>query len=117
MNWFTRVFKATASLLVLCPLAGLFVAQAQASDTSPLQTVATTTIATSAPSTTVAAPPAHTSQPSKLTVPASQGHYLVGSHSRPEVFPFLTAENKKKNRRRIVGGLSERSRPPHDRVG
>lgn len=95
MNWFTRVFKATASLLVLCPLAGLFVAQAQASDTIPPQTVATTTIATSAPSTTVAAPPAHTSQPSKLTVPASQGHYLVGSHSRPEVFPFLTAENKK----------------------
>jgi len=66
MNWFTDTFKTTASLLVLCTLVSVSVTQAQASNTSPPQ-----------------------------TVPASQGHYLVGSHPRPEVFPFLTADNKK----------------------
>ncbi len=95
MNCFTLFFKTTVAWLGLCTLVSFSVAQAQAPDSSAQQTTPATTISTSAPSTPVAVTPIEANPPSKMIVPALQGRYLVGPTPHPEVFPFLTADNKK----------------------
>ena len=72
MNWFARTFKVASSLSALCLLVCLTSARAQTGETN----------ASGAKSGTQQAP-------------HLQGQYLVGPHSNPAVFPFLTAENKK----------------------
>ncbi len=72
MNWFVRTFKVASSLVALCLLVCFTSAQAQTGETN-----------------------ASDAKSGTQQAPHLQGHYLVGPHSNPAVFPFLTAENKK----------------------
>jgi len=95
MNCLTLISKATVSWLGLCTLVSFSVVQAQAPDSNTPQAAVSTSTATSAPDSTVTVTPVDANPPSAQIVPALQGRYLVGPHPHPEVFPFLTADNKK----------------------